>query len=1496
MDVFDLRDVLIDDYEQYVTSFMKLRDDRISELVQDNLKAGRLWPDPSIGLNPTFATGGRIDDLVAEGLLHEGCRDIFRTNKDSDRHRGDAIKLHKHQRDAIERAGAGRSFVLTTGTGSGKSLSYIIPAVDHVLRSDSGQGIRALIVYPMNALANSQLEELNKFLGPSAKSPVTYARYTGQETEEQRHEIRRNPPDILLTNYVMLELLLTHSRDEMLVRAMRNLRFLVLDELHTYRGRQGADVAFLCRRLREASKAQNLLAVGTSATMSTEGSLSDQQSNVAKVASTIFGMTVEPADVIGETLRRATPELDQANLQVKDALTHAVRQGPAAVRVDHHEFISSPMSSWIESTFGLDMQENRLVRREPIPLRGSDGGASRLARITGEPLINCELVIKAQLLAGYQAIDPETGFPAFAFRLHQFISRGDTVYASPEPEENRHITLDKQRFVPGDRNRVLLPLAFCRSCGQEYYIVAREDEPAGSGRRVVPRDLGEGQASATGGFDPGFVYISSEVPWPDEEAEVQERLPDDWIENTSDGSTRIKRDFRDRLPVRIGVRSDGGLETSAADGVTTAWWTSTPFRFCLRCGVSYAPRRGDFGKLTTLGSEGRSTATTVLSLSAVRHLRSDDTLEQQARKLLSFTDNRQDASLQAGHFNDFVQVALLRGALLRAVRKAGPRGLEHHQVPQAVFDALDLPFGDYAIDPDLEFAARRNTEKTLRDVLAHRVYLDLRRGWRLTSPNLEQCGLLTIDYESLDELAGTERIWAEGHPALADATAQEREEVCRVLLDFCRKELAIKTEHLNQTELDKLVARSNQSLIGMWELEDNDPQHASSIVPRPRRGGDYGGHTYLSARGGFGRFLRRTGTFARYSEKLNLAETEKIIATLFAGLQKAHLLEKVGEQKDGTGIFQVPAAAMLWKAGDGSKAYHDVIRMPSIPDDDIKPNPYFINIYRDMAEKLLGLEAREHSAQVPYEQREKREERFRMADLPVLYCSPTMELGVDISQLNVVNMRNVPPTPANYAQRSGRAGRSGQPALVFTYCSAGSPHDQYFFRRPQLMVAGQVSTPRLELANESLVRSHVHAIWLAASGLELGSSLTDVIDVKHPDLPLQSSIQASLEDPSSRSTTYRRARQVLDDVQEQLRLAPWWTDDWLNQVINDIPNRFREACERWRTLYRSALRQFEHQNSVIGDVSRNTRDKHEARRLRAEAEKQQELLTSSETRATYSDFYSYRYFASEGFLPGYNFPRLPLAAFIPGRRGRYDEQEYLNRPRFLAISEFGPRTLIYHEGARYRINRVILPVAEGDDGMATVTSRVKHCQECGYMHPIPEPPGPDVCERCDTELPGMLTSMFRMQNVSTRRTDKISSDEEERQRVGFELQSGVRFTTRNNRLSATEADVIVNDEPWARLTYGDTATIWRINLGWRRRQDPALKGFVLDLERGTWESNKDHADDPGDPMSRRTERVIPYVEDTRNALLLKPREALTQEQMASLGAALKHSIQRVFQL
>src|SRR5207244_1112074 len=131
------------------------------------------------------------------------------------------------------------------------------------------------------------------------------------------------------------------------------------------------------------------------------------------------------------------------------------------------------------------------------------------------------------------------------------------------------------------------------------------------------------------------------------------------------------------------------------------------------------------------------------------------------------------------------------------------------------------------------------------------------------------------------------------------------------------------------------------------------------------------------------------------------------------------------------------------------------------------------------------------------------------------------------------------------------------------------------------------------------------------------------------------------------------------------------------------------------------------------------------------------------------------------------------------------EGEFLSRPRFLAISEFGPQSLIYHEGARYRINRVILPVGEHTEDLTdpVLTTDLKRCGNCGYLHPVTSEHSADVCERCGSELTGVLYGMFRLQNVATRRQDRIISDEEERQRAGYELLTGVRFATRHGRLS-----------------------------------------------------------------------------------------------------------------
>ena len=1549
MDVFDLRERLIGEYRRYSSSFVRIADPDLRAEFDRALDSESMWPHPMLALNPSFEPGGTIDDLAADGTLHPDAARIFRIGKSESNPQGRKLTLHRHQAEAVKAAQAGRNYLLTTGTGSGKSLAYIIPIVDHVLRTGSGQGPKAVVVYPMNALANSQMEELDKFLGhgPWGESPpVTYQRYTGQDRDEDREEILDNPPDILLTNYVMLELILTRVFDRRLREQFGSLRFLVLDELHTYRGRQGSDVAMLVRRVRQAAaqagrgNSPRLLCVGTSATLSSQGSPAERQAHLAAVASELFGDEVAPVDVIGETLRRSTRAPAGAEGE-RAGLTERVNN-PGGAPTDPNEFKADPLSSWIEAAFGVADADERLERAEPLAVEGPGGGASRLSEQTGLDEEACAEAIRSQLMAGQQIKDPATGMPVFAFRLHQFLSRGDTAWATPEPPGVRAVTLEQERFVAGDpdRSRVYLPLAFCRECGQDYYVVERV--PSAAGPQLEGRDLGDRHGDDEPGHASGFLYISADNPWPDDPEEARERLPQDWLDHN--GALRPTR--RDQVPAAWAVRPDGSLSRppeldgenageepasgAAGPGLghglrppVTGHWVPAPFRFCLNCGVSYANARGtDFSRLTELGAGGRSTATTIMSLAAIRRLREAESLSPEARKLLSFTDNRQDASLQAAHFNDFVQVTMLRSALHRAAGAASPAGLTHDELARRVFDELALPWESYAREPDLAGPARSAIDRTLRDVLAYRLYRDLQRGWRVTQPNLEQTGLLEIGYENLPDLLDDAALWAGGDcpAALRQADRDTRERILRTLLDRLRTDLVLRVDVLDSSQQEGLKRRSEQHLAGPWALDPDDRrlEEAREMLTRSRSRNDWN-RVFLSARSAYGQFLRRpsvlggSGRGSGPDGRLSLEDTEAIIAAVVDQLRRYGLLTVVGDDGTGHSRYQIPAAALRWRAGDGTRRRHDRLATPNAPEGGFEPNRFFVELYRDLAPDQARMEAREHTAQVSAAERQQREQEFRKAELPVLFCSPTMELGVDIADLNVVNMRNVPPTPANYAQRSGRAGRSGQPALVFTYCSAGSSHDQHYFSRPELMVAGQVDPPRLDLANEDLVRAHVHSVWLTESGLNLGSSMRDVLDLDddsdHPDFT--AGVQAALADAGIRGRALRQAAAVLAHLDSQAEPPGWWTGDWLPDTLAAVPRRFADAMRRWRTLYAAARQQARAQSEVVQSASASPQDRNRAKRLRDEAERQLDILRSDSVRTGQSDFYPYRYLASEGFLPGYSFPRLPLSAFVPGRRGPRSGPEYLQRPRFLAISEFGPRGLIYHEGAQYEINRVILPVpdaasADADGAAGGILVSAKRCGSCGYVHEIEAPPGPDVCEYCGAELPAAMTNLLRMQNVSTIRRQRITSDEEERRRMGYELISGIRFSRRHQRPLVRQAELTAEAGPvLLRLAYGDAATIWRANLGSSRRSATTPDGFMLNLETGQWAraadrdnaNNNDNGDESSaeEPESGRFRRVIPFVTDFRNALLVKPAEGidLDLEAMATLQAALKSAMEVV---
>lgn len=1487
MDAFAIHRTLIDDYRSFTEGFVDIRDERIRESVRARSLQGKQWPDPWLSLNPSFEGGGSVDDLVREGLLHPRAAEIFRFGK-QDPAKATPLTFHRHQRQAIEAASTGSSYALTTGTGSGKSLAYIVPIVDYVLRNSGEKGVKAIVVYPMNALANSQREELAKFLTEGfgvGNEPVTFARYTGQESEEERTSILADPPDILLTNYVMLDLVLTRPRErQRLLGAAQGLRFLVLDELHTYRGRQGADVSMLVRRVREATGAGDALqCIGTSATMSTADTVAEQRIEVAQVASRIFGASVVPEHVITESLIRATTNRAPSTAALRDTIRRRgyAESSDSTLTAGYESLRNDPLASWIEDVFGLTTEpiSHTLVRSAPTTI---EIAGTLLATLTETDPAQARSAIRQTLLAGSRAKGP-TGRPLFAFRLHQFISKGASVYVTAEPEAHREIRDEYQVVVPEPERR-LFPLAFCRECGQEY-LMARYNEREGA--FVARNSL---QVNDDGA---GYLYLDSSDPWPND---PQDRLPSSWVEDTPSG-TKVIASRKKRVPhgVVVGPMGERLSEVDATADDARAAWIPGPLLFCLRCGVTYnQPRTSELSKVAALDQEGRSSALTVLSTSIVRSLDASD-LPKEVRKLLTFVDNRQDASLQAGHVNDFTLVGQLRSAVYAASLETGTDGLDPLDFASTLPPVLALAPSAFAQQPgafDLDPARR-----ALRQVIAYRALLDLRRGWRVTLPDLEQTGLITVHYPTAERFCAADDRWSNAHALLASATSELRYEIVRVLFDEMRRVLAIDTDLFSQDHVERLKVLSREHLTGVWTVEDNEQIPYVGILflgSQPR--GTARNVLTANARTAYGRWLAQE---FRGEGKLTSDQVADVLSSLIPLLAENGFLTPARDGNvDG---FRLKAHQIRLLTGSGEHGAPDPVRRTHTHESAPRVVPFFRELYRDAGRKLSGLVAREHTAQVPAMVREQREHSFRSGDLKLLYCSPTMELGVDIASLNAVAMRNVPPTPANYAQRSGRAGRSGQPALVVTYCASGNAHDSYYFARSDQMVSGRVLPPRLDLANEDLVRSHVHAIWLANTPVSLGSSMADVLDLAEPACPIREGTALEFADPYLAVRAETAALAVLAPMTDELAAAAWWTSEWVGDTVKAAPAEFAKASERWRQLYRTALAEAESAQALTRDASLAKKERQSAETRSRDALRQRDLLLNEADGHGGGDFYPYRYYASEGFLPGYSFPRLPLAAYVPGQRGA--GSAWLQRPRFLALREFGPQALVYHEGARYQVYRVNLPRAETTDsasGAPLALTEARVCESCGYHHNRTS--GIDVCEMCGLELGEALRNLLPMTTVVTRRRDRISADEEERQRAGFDLMTSYRFVPRGASPGFLDASASYAGRTVLELRYGDAAEIRVTNTGPRKRAEGSSQGFWIDTTKGTWLSDQKASelefddDTPAADSVNRKARVIPFVADRRNLAVLRWPERLSEEQSCTLMFALERGIEAVFQL
>ncbi|WP_461246155.1 DEAD/DEAH box helicase [Treponema sp. R6D11] len=1504
-DIFDFHENVVKNFEQFSRSFTTIRAEDIRKAVDTEYANKRYWPAPLIQINPNYEKASTVADLVKDNTLHPVCGKVFRN-----------FHLYTHQQEALAIAQRKESFVVTAGTGSGKSLAFFLPIINSIIKArenDASPRTRAIIIYPMNALANSQMEELQKYLNnfiesnPEEKPPYSFKRYTGQEDSGEREVIAQNPPDILLTNYMMMELLLTryNDADRAVISHCIGLEYLVLDELHTYRGRQGGDVALLIRRIKRQLQTNNLVCIGTSATMasSNDDGGKDEKTAAADFAGNLFEEKIPVSNVISEKLERVT----NTNLSLNDillALNNRILNS-ANFKLNITELKNDPLAVWLELTMGINHSGIKApARAKPLSIKEASERLAQAANVTKE---KAEEVLKKYLLDS-QNIKDDDNKQLFPFKLHQFISGPGKVLCTLEPVNTRYVTLNAQRYAPKDTKALLYPVYFCRECGQEFIPVENIDD------KWEPREI-DSPVPKDSEDEIGFlVPVEGTLKYHGEED-----LPDYWFEDFH-GEPRIKRSQKNYVPRPMNIDIYGEMNEEGSP----FYYIPGAIRFCPHCSTTHEAKGKDINRLSGLSGEGRSSATTMLTLNILDNLFKD---EHENRKLLGFTDNRQDAALQSGHFNDFIFLLTIRGGLLSALERSN--GILHESdLSEVVFNAIGFnndtyeTNAEYLQKPDIKGHLKTDAQSTLMFILGYRLLRDIRKGWRYNNPSLEALELIRIEYDGLSKYLETDN---DGLlPEISSLPQSIKIKLFMLVFDEMKKNLCISSRFLTRFEQEKYRNLSKNSLNEPWGFSEDEILTTTNYLTLRIDNDWHGRQGEVISAGPRSRIVQliKRELFWKGTEFENAGwkgdDYTAIIENILQWATRYGFVITQSLSSSMTG-FCLNSNTLLWRLTVDKKPEKNV-------------NNFFRTLYIQTAESLTNgiynlfdYESHEHTAQVDSDDREILEARFRFEDkdvkwlkqlqakynnvssqrLPVLYCSPTMELGIDISTLDTVYMRNVPPTPANYAQRSGRAGRSGHAALIVTYCTALSPHDQWFFANKSDMVYGRVKTPLFDLANKELIVSHLHSIWLQSLGVNLPQGIKEILDINIDELPIYNEYKEKLNNNEALEKSIRHAKNIFNELRKVLEIVPsWLNDNFIEEEYKRIFDVFNESFNRWRELFRATKQQRESANRIINQSSVK-KEREDAQRRYNDAYHQYEALLASDARN--SDFNTYRYLASAGFLPGYNFPRLPLMAWIPstGRAALANDEKgtMIARPRFLGISEFGPNSLIYHEGRTYQVYRVKINSSSGQvsAGASLTTKTAKICQECGHGH-YDETFLSERCTFCGAPLDAktQVTNIYKIETVETRPKMRISVNDEERQRIGYELQT--MFNVKKEE--TIESEIIYNGECFGYLIYYPAATLWRLNYGWRRRIDKNKKGFPIDPLSGRWGKNEDvddEDDDSGDIDKNTAQRIVPYVEDHKNILLFKPTEQVAEtitdnKTMVTLQAALKRGIEQHYEI
>jgi ATP-dependent helicase YprA (DUF1998 family) len=1438
---FHVASQVLDSYRRYVRASFPLNDPVLDaqreRLIDENL----LWNEPYVQLAQPGAAGPTLSSLTS--LLDPRTVDLP----------WGFDQVYAHQDEAIRRLAVGqpegpRNTLILSGTGSGKTESFLIPIVDACIRDDS-PGVKAVVIYPMNALANDQLQRLRRLL--AGEPAVSFGRYTGDtpETDQgdvaargrpgrpsdwpvngrwSRQAIREEPPSILLTNYTMLEYLLLRRRDAELFRHGPP-RYVVVDEIHLFTGVLGAETANLLRRFRQhvAAAPQDLCFVGTSATAGGP----DERDRLVQFASTFFGSPFDAAAAIEERpmpprprgpVVPPTPQIDRDLLVGANRPAGLAALGRVALGVDvpgdDETACSAALGEVIDRYATVGVVEEAL--RVPAPLTEAATALGQLPERAAATEAELLSEATALVLLGAAAWLPPVGEgearPRLRPRVHQVLRTLAGLVRCLNQDCGQLLRPEHDGCPQCDATT--LPLATCRTCGEAYWAAAGDGPDVFDTALLRPFDGRRGHcvllrpAGRAAGVDEFEDETTTQVL-------VVAVCPQCGGLGTEPSELRHDRSCAQRLAVQ--------LFAATADRA-----------HCRACGSSGARTRPVI--LPLQGSAAASVA--VLTASASGHLRANS--DEAGGRLLVFADSRQDAAQQAGYSDDQGARVAVR-QLVVDVLGGGPLSLDRLAIGVADRVLSDRPalrrwlIGEStrSLDAvaDADYVPSADDERAIKDQLHWEVVLELTERSRRRF-SLEQEGLLAVTIDRLDELVDTVvRRWP-GHPFQSPDLMAE---TIVALADAMRYRRIV--DHW-------MLKRTPRELIRNHHVRLGDRAVSATKGYGPRRvvngGEQIDIRAWVSGRG----VSQPVELLARALD-VQFTDAGPLVEQLAGHLERSGLLvaSRAGAHArvmvDHHRVIVGGSRDQLWRCERCGLVRSSVLHNPA--GDPIcvnwkcsgRPTPYMPDPARDFYRGQYRAEprrliVREHSGQIETEQRLSLEQRFNDRDnvtVDVLACTPTLEVGVSLDDLHAVLLRNLPPTPANYAQRVGRAGRRTKVALTFAHASH-APHDSYYFEEPGELIAGLVRTPAINLDNEPLLRRHINSLVFETIGIDLPTRWVPPLDdpaavvqtVADADGVLRESVLAPIDALLSSDDGSERVRRAVRGAfaSPSDAHAPVLAADVCDVQLARFGPELRAALGRWCDRYRGLLDELRRLSSVPGvptkaDEEARSRVLSELRRVAEPASPEYQPLG---------------FLGLVGFLPRYGFTGESVLLHQPGTA------EPIVQAGRVAITEFAPENVVYARGRKLKVRRLDPPPRhEGDvtselrENIIRVVKRCPRCAVLSFNQLV------KACPTCGSDLPSQPV----IELTGVRATGgSISSEDEYRTRSDYDL---------DYRLDEAPSGTNIVTLGGLRFEQSSRREVVVANRGLRRDDGSAGAGFDLCIGCG-WsvEAEEIDADAPSD--------------------------------------------------